>query len=159
MLDTTPPSVQKENSELVQTLIKAAMEQKLLEQDIVDAHDAFSAFQAEKIDRGTQMEAADTADATIQVPGDAFVAPEPPTASRVMRRSAGLDITGMAQELAPEGVGVASVATTVLRAGLLNPAVCLTELLRNHVEHWTFCTIMTSSGNLECAKRPNVTML
>lgn len=94
-----------------------------MEQDVIDAQHAASAFFADKQTAGTQTDAAEAADAAAQAPGDAFSAPQRPTASRVQRRATDLGVTGVAQELAPEGVGVASVATHVLRAGLLAPAV------------------------------------
>jgi hypothetical protein len=96
----------------------------LMEQDLVDAHAIISSFQSAKVDAEVQTKAVDTTSRAIQAAGaEAFEAPPRPTASRVQRRSQRLDITGVAHELAPDGVGVESVDTHVLCASLLKPSV------------------------------------
>lgn len=119
---TSCAPAQLENCELKRTLLKAATEQMLVEQDLVDAHAIISSFQNAKVDAEVQTKAVDTASCAVQAT-NAFEAPPRPTVSRVLRRSQRLDITGVAHELVPEGVGVESVDTHVLRAGLLKPSV------------------------------------
>jgi hypothetical protein len=116
----------EENSRLKQTLLEAATEQMLMEQELCDAQHIIGTYEADTADAGVQT--VEVATATLAVQADAaaahgFFAPERPTESRVVRRSAALGITGLAHEVVPEGVGPESVDTRVLGIGLLKPTV------------------------------------
>lgn len=110
--------------------MQASTEQMLLQQELTDANVLIDTYGRSKETKATQTLAVDTASCGAQADAAAAAngvsAPERPTASRVQRRSLALDVTGLAREIAPEGVGAGSVGTRVLGTGLLKPTVCST---------------------------------
>ena len=121
---TVPVLVQVENLQLRKTLVDASSEQRLRDQEIERLHHLLGAYQAERSSAGVQTDAIATDNVGVQADAAlGFAAPPRPTESRVQRRSRELGITGLAAEMAPEGVGPASVDTRVLGAGLLKPTV------------------------------------
>ena len=121
--------VQEENARLKQQLMQASTEQMLVRQELDDANVVIDTYGRSKEPKATQTVAVNTTSFAAQADASAAAGwspmPQQPTASRVQRRSAALDITGLAHEMAPEGVGAASVGTRVLGAGLLKPTVRL----------------------------------
>lgn len=80
----------------------------MLQQELTDKDHIIGKFEADKAHKHTQT--------AMQAESDAL--PQRPTASHVVRRTDKLGVTGLAIEVAPEGLYPTSVATEALQAGL-----------------------------------------